>query len=163
YFHRGLTYLRQRDYPQAMQDFTKTLDLEPDNADAHINRALALHGLKRLPEAIEDLDKALDLNTRVTRIYFMRARFRDMAGDVAGAQKYREEGLKREPVDEQSWIARGVAKLGQDPAGALADFEKALEMNPQSLAALVNSAHVLGERLGKQEEALEALDRALAS
>src|SRR5262249_26328178 len=72
-----------------------------------------------------------------------------------------EEGLRREPRDEQSWLARGVARLADDPQGALADFEAALQLNPRSRVALENKAHVLAERLGRPDEAVAVLDRAI--
>ena len=81
---------------------------------------------------------------------------------MAGARRDREEGLKREPTDEQSWLSRGVARLGWDDKGALEDFRKALAFNPRSLAGHVNAAYVLAERQGKTGEALELLDRAVA-
>lgn len=92
----------------------------------------------------------------------MRAAFRERAGDPAGARKDRTEGLRRRPADELSWIARGMNRLAGDPTGALADFEEALKLNPRSLDALQNKAHVLSERLGRTAEAVGVLDRAVA-
>ena len=93
-----------------------------------------------------------------TRIYFMRSRVRDLAGDKEGAKQDFAEGLRREPSDEKSWIARGIAKLTSDLDGALADFAKAEELNERSLAALQNQAHVLSKQ-SKMEKAIEVLNR----
>jgi tetratricopeptide (TPR) repeat protein len=74
-------------------------------------------------------------------------------------------------IDERSWIARGLARLGSDPAAALADFDQALTLDPTSRDALQNKAHVLAEKLPaktpdeKQQltlQAIEQLDKALA-
>lgn len=163
FFRRGLAYLRQRDFPQAVEDFNRSLELEADNADAHINRALALKGLKRYREAVADLDRAQTLNSACTRIFFIRAQVREQAGDADGARRDREDGLKREPCDELSWVARGVARLPTDPSAALDDFKAALRLNPHSLPALVNAAHLLAGPLERRDEALEFLDRAVAA
>jgi len=72
------------------------------------------------------------------------------------------EGVRLEPGDEQSWNAHGLPRLANDPEGALADFACALEVNPSSLAALNNQAHVLAEVFGRTEEAITMLDRTLA-
>jgi tetratricopeptide (TPR) repeat protein len=55
-----------------------------------------------------------------------------------------------------------VARVKAEPQAALADFGRALDRNPRSLAALESKAHVLAERLGRTEEAVRVLDRAVA-
>ncbi len=160
YFNRGVVFLRQQDHRQACADFDRVVKLRPDLADAYVNRALARQGLKRLADAAADLTRALELGTAHARVHFMRARVRELAGDPVGAAQDRAEGLQREPTDEKSWVARGVARVGTDDAGALADFDQALRLNPRSRAAWQNKAHVLAERLGRTWEAAEALDQA---
>ncbi len=162
FFNRGLAHLRRKDYEQARADLERTIQLRPDRDEAHINLALALQGLGRHADAVKELTAALDRGAAPTRVYFLRARARQRAGDAEGARRDREEGLRREPGDETSWVARGWARLSSDPAGALADFERALALNPRSRAALQNMAHVLAEKLNRPEEALRALDRAVA-
>jgi tetratricopeptide (TPR) repeat protein len=88
----------------------------------------------------------------------MRARVYDKAGNPEAARRDLEEGLRQEPADEKSWLARGMARLAKDPEGALADFNKALEINPRSLPALQNVAHVLS-KLDRNEEAVRILDK----
>src|SRR5262249_35228063 len=66
---------------------------------------------------------------------------------------------KEEPRDEESWVARAVARLGRDPDGALADLDRALELNPRSLAALQTKAHVLANAPGRAPDCLCVLER----
>ena len=49
-----------------------------------------------------------------------------------------------------------------DPASALEDFRSASKLDPKSLRALQGEASVLSETLGRTEEAVKVLDRALA-
>jgi tetratricopeptide (TPR) repeat protein len=125
-----------------------------------VDRALAEQGRNRLAEAEADLTRAIDLGARETRLYFLRARVRAKQGDAAGAAADRAEGRKREPADEKSWVARGIDRLATDPAGALADFTAAAKVNPRSVLALQNQAHVLAERLNRPDDAVAALDKA---
>jgi tetratricopeptide (TPR) repeat protein len=94
--------------------------------------------------------------------YLVRARAREAAGDPKGAAADRAEGLAREPVDDAGWVARAETRVGTDPAAALADLDQALAMNPRSLTALTNKAHVLADRLGKPADAVAVLDAAVA-
>src|SRR5205823_12673736 len=93
--------------------------------------------------------------------YFLRARVRQKRGDQVGAQRDHEEGVRRPPQDELSWVTRGFYLLSRDPHAALADFEQALRINPRSANALQNKAHVLAEKLGRTQEAVTVLTRVL--
>jgi serine/threonine protein kinase/Flp pilus assembly protein TadD len=160
YFNRGLVYLRQNDFVNALTDFNHFVGMRPNFGEVYMNRALAYQGLKNYAASIQDLTHALELGAPYTRIYFMRARVRQLAGDQASARQDIAEGLRRVPEDEKSWIARGIARMAADMPGALADFRKAAELNPRSLAALQNQAHALAE-LGRTADALRVLDREL--
>ncbi len=160
HFNRGLTSLRLSDFARAKDDLDRAAALEPTFADIYLNRAMANQGLRRFAEGIADLDRAGELGTSPVRVCFMKARLRELAGDPAGAKQDVEAGLKLEPTDEHGWTARGVARSRTDPAGAADDFAAALAVNPRSLVALQNQAHVLG-KLGRNAEAVQALDRAV--
>ncbi len=160
WFNRGLVYLRQQNYRRAAADFDRAVALRPELAEPYLNRALARQGLKDYAGAAADLSRVLELDPGCTRAWFLRARVHALAGDAAAARRDREEGLRQEPTDEPGWVARGLVRLPDDTAGALADFEKALSDNPRSLAALQNTAHVLG-RTGRTEEAVRTLNRAV--
>jgi serine/threonine protein kinase/Flp pilus assembly protein TadD len=161
YFNRGLAHLRRRQFDRAAADFDQAIQLRPEEAEPYINRALARQGQGKLTEAVADLTHALELGSVPTRVYFMRAILRQQAGDADGARRDREAGMRQEPKDELSWIARGVARVRDDLDGALADFEQALRLNPRSLPALQNKAHVLAQKPGRLEDAVAALNRAL--
>ena len=115
-----------------------------------------------IQQAIDDLTRALELGCTQTRIYFIRSQLRAQLGDVAGAEADFREGIRRQPSDELSWIARGVARLDEEPREALTDFRQALKWNPRSITALQNIAHVLAERMGDLPSAVDTLDQLIA-
>src|SRR5262249_52369199 len=131
---------------------------------ALIGRAQAKLAQKQAPAlAIEDLTQALATDRRFTRIYFLRAQCRSQIGDRSGAEADRQQGLLLEPGEEDSWIARGFARMsGGDLQGALSDFEQACSHYPHSRDALRNKAYLLAEEMKKPEEAIQALDEVLA-
>jgi serine/threonine protein kinase/Flp pilus assembly protein TadD len=158
YFNRGVLYLEHQQYREAQADFDQVLRRRPDLLSAKFNRARARYGLGDNAGALADLTDVLDTGLAPTRVYFFRALVRTRLGDGAGAQQDRDEGLRREPTDEKDWIARGVNRYATDPQGALADFDKALEINPKSVRALENKASVLSGKLHRDAEALAILD-----
>jgi eukaryotic-like serine/threonine-protein kinase len=129
--------------------------------EAYINRAVARMGVGDFSGAVADLDRALEHPDAPVQALFRRAMARERLGDRDGAARDRAEGLRRRPDDELSWIFRGLARLKDDPEGALSDFDAVLAINPRSKSALENKAFVLAERLGRQEEAIRVYDTTL--
>lgn len=160
HFKRGLARLRQGLSASARADFDLVLRLEPDNTRALSNRALAWLADKHDPEVIQDLNAALELGAGQLRLLLLRAQARERLGDSAGAERDRAEALRRTPVDEADWIARGASRAATDPHAALADFDAALRLNPRSLPALESKAHVLAEKLDRLDDALRILNKA---
>jgi serine/threonine protein kinase/tetratricopeptide (TPR) repeat protein len=161
YFNRGLAHLRQQNHKQARADLDRAIGLRPKLAEAYRNRALAHQGLKEYAQAEADLTRALELGASPTQVYFLRAAVRGHTGDRDGAERDRREGLRLEPTDEMGWLARGYDRMSADPEAALADFDRALRLNPRSLAALQNKAHILSKQ-NRNEEAVRVLDQAVA-
>lgn len=159
---RGLCRMQLHDYQEALADFDRVVKLKPQLTTGYLNRGLALSQLGKIPLAIDDLTKALELGAPQTRIYFIRSRLRKMVGDATGALADEQEGLRRTPTDELSWVARGVAKRVDDPEAALADFRQALKLNPVSASAMHQCIHVLADRLGREAEALEQVSQLLS-
>ena len=154
YINRGLTHLDIKDFPGALADFDRVIAMRPDMIEAYINRALARMGVGDFAGAVADLDRALEHAEAPARAPFLRAMARERLGDREGAARDRAEGLRRRPNDELSWVVHGLARLKDDPQGALADFDAALAINPRSKPALEDKALVLAEYLGRPEEAI---------
>ncbi|QDT71655.1 serine/threonine-protein kinase [Lacipirellula limnantheis] len=161
YFQRGLARLAQRRYLGAIDDFGAHMRLGGQRVPALVNRALAHHANGNAQAALDDLNAALAAGAAQTRIYFIRAEVRTRLGDAAGAAADRELGLSLTPRDSVSYLARGSARLPNDPEAALADFQESLRLDPGSRIAKQNIVHVLGDRLQRPEEARAMLDSIL--
>lgn len=159
HFLKGQTYFERGNFSQALPEFDRALALRSDFIPALVDRSLTHANLGNLAAAVSDLNLALAQRSAPTRLYFIRARLRARLGDEEGARGDEAEGLRREPNDAASWVARGVARQDQDPEAALADFENALRLAPNMRAALQNKAAVLSERLNRPVEAIEVLDQ----
>ena len=73
--------------------------------------------------------KALKIPGCPTRVYYLRASVRRLNGDKAGADEDLARCFKETPTNDVDWMTRGRAKVDTDPQGALADLNKALELN----------------------------------
>lgn len=156
YFYRGLSRYHQGRMSDAIADLTDALRIQETGA-AFFNRGLCHKSLGEDRQALDDLQRACAFPDVPSRVFLVRSRLRASLGDASGAQEDLDRGLREIPRDELSWISRGVAKVAQDPHGALQDFEQALKLNPSSRTALQNRAAVLSERLNQTSAALDTL------
>jgi tetratricopeptide (TPR) repeat protein len=162
YFKRGLNYLKQKDYSLALADLDETLKLRPGAAEARFNRAVVLLNLNRCPEAIANLEDLVGQGHDDARTRLLLAQAKEKAGDPEGARRERIAGLQRKPIDDNAWVAQAIARSKVDPVGAVKDLDRALDYNAFSAAALESKANLFAERLGRTEDAVAVLDRAVA-
>jgi serine/threonine protein kinase/Flp pilus assembly protein TadD len=164
YFHRGTARMELND-PAAATDFDEFLARKPNDPDGLLNRAAARYRTGDHRGAVADLDAAEAHGSTRTRLYAMRSDSKRRLGDAAGATRDRAAFLAKEPTDPMSRNVRGEFRRDAKPrdvAGALADFDKALEGDPDLLDALRNKASLLSEDPARHAEAIAALDRVLA-
>ena len=109
-------------------------------------------------KAIADLTLAVELDPKRSHAYLFRANVRRKMGDKAEADLDEARGMRTEPHDVLSWVARGMAKRDSDPRMALADFEQALKLNPHSFEGLQNKAALLDDKFHKGREALDVMN-----
>jgi tetratricopeptide (TPR) repeat protein len=158
---RGVMYLRRKEWSLARADFDRVLAAEPAWADVYGHRAAAWEGLKKDTEAIEDLSRALRLEPSWTEVYFLRAELRKRVGDLAGAERDLAQVLQTAPTSPQDWTYRGLARFDGQPEAALADFDRALALDPRCRLALLHKARVLATALNRRREAVHVLDEAI--
>ncbi|MGD9632129.1 MAG: protein kinase [Pirellulales bacterium] len=162
YYNRATCRTQLGEYPLALEDFERVLVLEPNLKCVRLNRALAYESAGELRLALADLDAAIAGGDVPPRAYLLRSQIRAGLGDVKGAKEDRSRGLAEEPTDEVGWVARGYARMRDDPDGALGDFRRALALNPRSGLALKNVVYVTADRLSLAQEAMESLDALVA-
>lgn len=70
--NRGIIHMRQGRLEMALQDYSISARIQPDLADAQVNRGAALYGLRRYEEALEALNvgvNAENVNARSVAHY----------------------------------------------------------------------------------------------
>lgn len=165
---RGVLLLATRRVAAARAEFDTAIERDPTTATAHYHRAIARSGLGDWAGGVGDITRAMELGEPAFRCLLLRARMNDLVKDDAAARADRAAAAKLAPEDETDFVARGLDRLrngGNEAADwqvALADFEKAVELNPRYLNAWQNQAHVYADKLAQPDKAIAALDKALA-
>ncbi|HET6576597.1 MAG TPA: protein kinase [Fimbriiglobus sp.] len=165
-YNRGLILLHaakadRKKYRRAESEFTDAIRRDPTHADSYKHRAIARTARPDYQGAADDLTKALELGAAAIQVHYLRAGVYARLGDKAAAEADRTAASALTPTDPMDFVVRGTTRVKGDPAGALADFEKAAELNPHYLQAWQNQAHVLAEVLDQPAQALAAMDRAV--
>ncbi len=160
YFNRAMARYQLSQWSGTIEDYSKCIALEPGWHWARFNRATAYGRVGKVKEALQDLDVGLEHGYATVSVYRLRAELHALLKDSAAMQADIQQSLKCEPTLESHWIDRGLIRLSlKDPQGASDDFQKALLLNPKSVAAHQKLAHVYSEWLNEPEKGREHLDR----
>ncbi|MGK2963251.1 MAG: protein kinase domain-containing protein [Gemmatimonadaceae bacterium] len=165
------TYFDAREFNLRQADIAskKALALEPDLAEAHVARGLAVSLRKQFDEAEQEFDTAMKLDPKLFEAPYWYGRALQSAGKFEDAVKMFERASHLRPEDYQApgFAAQAYGSLGlvdERDVGlrrALKLMEDRLELNPDDARA-ANLAAAFLARLGDLTKAVEYADRSLA-
>jgi non-specific serine/threonine protein kinase len=147
----------------------RALDLDPDLAEAHAARGLAVLLSKKYEEAEKEFQTAIKLDPKLFEPYYFYARECFALGRLEEAAKWFEQASRVNPEDFQSLILLGqtYTALGRKVEAvavrqkALKIIEKQLEFHPDDARALYMGSSALAD-LGQRERGMEWAHMALA-
>ncbi len=127
----GLEKSKNNDYEGAIEDFTKAIELNPENEDAYIERGIAKYKLEDYEGAIEDFTEAIELNPENEDAYYWRGFTKyDLKDYEASIQDFTKV-IELNPDNGDAYFERGIAKYElEDYEGAGEDFTQVIELNP---------------------------------
>ncbi|MEW6490958.1 MAG: tetratricopeptide repeat protein [Cyanobacteriota bacterium] len=130
YINQGLTYHRQRNYQQAISNYSQALALNPNSDKAYSNRAAAYNEQKDYPKAIADSSKAISLNPTYANAYINRGIAYYHQGNSQQAITDYNKAIELAPSNALAYTNRALAytRLG-DQQAAQANQRKAEELS----------------------------------
>jgi tetratricopeptide (TPR) repeat protein/predicted AlkP superfamily phosphohydrolase/phosphomutase len=129
--------------------------ISENSSNAFNNRGLVFLSKQEYDKAIEEFQKAYDLNPAFTGALINLGTARMQKGEVDGAIQHFNEALDRDPksIETENLIGNAYMKKGNYQQ-AEEHFMKALAIEPTFPDAL-NSLGILYENLGRLEEAID--------
>ena len=100
YYDLGNSYHGLGDYQQAIKDFDRAIELDPQLAEAYWGRGRTYHGLGDYQQAIKDFDRAIELDPKLAEAYWDRGK------------TYNDLGKHQQAIDD--W--KRAAQLGNEGA-----------------------------------------------
>ena len=157
------------DLKEAESASRRAVQLDPELAEAHVSRGLALLMTKKYDEAHHEFETAIQLNPKLFDAYYFFARACFQEGKSEEASGLFEKACLANPEDYQApmLLAQTYVTLGRvlesDAARqrSLRLIEKHLEFHPEDARALYLGSSALIQ-VGQRDRALEWTQRALA-
>jgi len=157
----GVTYLEQRNLPEAMRELTKASELDPDNPEVEMALGLAYQGRGDLPKAEEHLRRAIDKKPDY-------ADARNNLGIVLAERKAWDEAIREfeaaaanvmYTTPERAYFNLGEAYRAKgDSTNAEGSYRRAMRANEGYAPAYTALSGVLGAQ-GKWNDAASILAR----
>jgi tetratricopeptide (TPR) repeat protein len=146
----------RRELRRAVEMYERAIELEPGYEEPHYQLISARAGLQEPELAIAIYERRVARSPRAVREYRFLASAYLRAHAFEQAREAVETGLALEPDDAALLAMRGEARAGiGDRDGALADWRRALRLEPEDIGPLYSSAFLL-ERQGRLQEAIAA-------
>src|SRR6266496_5648455 len=179
YRNRALAKNIKKDADGALGDYNRAIELDPKNANAFNNRGNIKKAKGDLDGAIADFTSAIGLNEKLAIAYKNRGDAKQAKGDAAGANEdlkrageldpqLRDEESSADSIDrgidkgkekesaasvEDFFKRAGVKKAAGDLDGAIADYDRAIQLDPKD-AAIYNNRGLAKQEKGDLDAAI---------
>ena len=157
----GESYMQAGDYTKATEYFTKASALAPKAAELHTALGLSKLALGENDRAVAEMATAAALDTKSLKaaalLVMTHLRLKEYDKALATAKLLEQE----QPDNPLAYNLKGVAYMGKNNStAARASFEKALSIQPNSLATVMNLVQ-LDQQDKKPEVAKKRLEAIL--
>jgi tetratricopeptide (TPR) repeat protein len=161
----GTLALQRRDHVGAGEFLSRTLAVNPNNAEARINLGLALFGSGNAEEAVSQYRAALEINPRQALAYNHMGLALVRLGRGEEALGAHRQAVALDPNDENARYNLGLALEKQRRYDeAIEEYDRALAMRPKFVEAMHNRGTALTARAepGDTQAAIAAFEQALS-
>jgi tetratricopeptide (TPR) repeat protein len=162
FYEQGLINYQQTKYQDAIQKFSKAIQVNPNFAPAYNQRGNAYYRLSDYQKSQADSSEAIRLNPRDVNAYYDRGFSLYTLGNYNGAIADYNQAIQLDPSSANFYYARGLARSKiKERQAAIEDLNKALAINPQYAEAYLERGTIF-RRLGNKLEAVKDLNEAVA-
>lgn len=161
YFRRANEFAKQRNYEEAIENYTEGLKLDPKFVAAYNNRGNAYGDKGEYDKAIEDYNKAIELDQKLATAYNNRGCVYDDKKEYDKAIEDYNKAIELDPKYAIAYNNRGNAYGDKGEYDkAIEDYTKAIKLNPH-YAIAYNNRGVAYKDKGECDKALADYDKAL--
>lgn len=171
YINRGVAYHKLGDTDAALKDYNEAIQRDPESALAYSNRSNVYYDRGDYNQSLNDAKKAIELDPQLTQSYINLANSQlRTAQDPTNAQVQQEaienynRAITSQPVRPLlaavALTNRGNVQLAQNRvSGALRDYNRAVQLNPDYAEAYYNRA-ISQQTVGNRQAAISDFSKA---
>lgn len=111
YFHSGVKAGQRGQYSEAIDDYTKAIELKPNYVEAYIFRGYTYSLQGKCDRGIKDLTKAIELKSDYAEAYYFRGLTYISQGKLGQAIQDFTRAIKIKPTLADAYYPRGLAWL----------------------------------------------------
>ncbi len=131
------------DFHGAIDDYTKSLRINPKNVEALNGRGLTKSLLGEHQDALEDFSKSLSIQQNGNSAYMIRSNTKIQLRDFVGAIEDLIKAIEIEPEKGPLYRFRGLCKMELgDLKGAYKDWIKALNLGDEEVSRLLEEYNI---------------------
>ena len=157
---RGQAFLQMRDFPVAIYDFTKALEIDPKDVEARTDRARAYMEAGHLDEAKIDIEKVVSEKPTISKPYFTLGLVLLRNGEYGSSIGHFNKAIELSPENADSYLNRGVAfKKKGEFKRAIDDFSRAHKLFGDHPFIFINLAQTY-KAMGNIDEARKNAEKA---
>ena len=130
YYNRGKAKAKLEDYVGAIQDYSKAIELEPEDEKGYYGRGIAKANLEDYRGAVQDYNKAIKLAPERPELYFFRGLSKGGLEDHRGTIQDFNKAIKLDPENRSPYFYRAKMYHKQEEyEKEKADYLKTIEMD----------------------------------
>jgi tetratricopeptide (TPR) repeat protein len=159
--YRGVTHAQIEHYDEALTDFSRAIELQPDYARAIAGRGVTHRVMARYDEALADFNRVIELQPDDAWSITSRGQTYQLMGRYDEALADFNRAIELKPDYARAMASRGQTyQLMGRYDEALADFNRAIELQPDDAWSITSRGHTY--RLMRcYDEALADFNRAI--
>ncbi len=158
----GMEYSEQGQFDEAIAEFQKALELEPDNVDAQRNLGTAYFDQGKWEKAVVAYERAIEIDPNWDEAYGELAAVYAKLGRLEEAVAAGEKAIELIPDEASAHLNLGVAYKNQGQIDkAIIEYEKAIELDPDlsmphyNLGIIYSGQGRLDEAVAEWEETIK--------
>jgi len=148
YINQGVAWAEKGDFDNAIADFTKAIEINPNHAKAYNNRGLAYGGKQEYDSAISDFNKAIEINPAYAGAYNNRgiAHYAKGEHDKAWEDVRKAQSLGYQVDPEFLKALREASGLKDEKMGSEISVKKDLEKKKDPREACEEDCKKMSEK-----------------